>query len=42
MLVTTVADAVENATYVIVAVKPADVASVVGEIADAAAQGRKR
>ena len=38
MLVTSVADAAENATYVIVAVKPSDVASVVGEIAEAAAQ----
>ena len=38
VLVTTVADAVDTATYVIVAVKPADVGSVVGEIADAAAK----
>ena len=36
VLVTTVADAVDTAAYVIVAVKPADVSSVVGEIADAA------
>jgi pyrroline-5-carboxylate reductase len=38
VLVTTVADAVDTATYVIVAVKPSDAASVVTEIADAAAQ----
>jgi pyrroline-5-carboxylate reductase len=38
VLVTTVADAVDTATYVIVAVKPADVGSVVGEIADAVAK----
>ena len=38
VLVTSVADAVENATFVIVAVKPADVESVIGEIADAAAK----
>jgi len=38
VLVTTVADAVDTAAYVIVAVKPADVSSVVGEIADAAAK----
>jgi pyrroline-5-carboxylate reductase len=37
VLVTTVADAVDTATYVIVAVKPADVESVIGEIAEAAA-----
>ena len=37
VLVTSVADAAENATYVIVAVKPADVESVIDEIADAAA-----
>jgi pyrroline-5-carboxylate reductase len=36
VLVTTVADAVDTAGYVVVAVKPADVSSVVGEIADAA------
>jgi len=35
--VTSVADAVENATFVVVAVKPADVESVVGELARAAA-----
>ncbi|BBZ26565.1 pyrroline-5-carboxylate reductase [Mycolicibacterium madagascariense] len=33
-----VADAAENATYVIVAVKPTDVAQVIGDIADAAAR----
>src|SRR6185295_11516036 len=38
VLVTTVADAVDTAAYVIVAVKPSDVSSVVGEIADAAAK----
>ena len=37
VLVTTVADAAENASFVIVAVKPADVSSVMDEIADAAA-----
>ena len=37
VLVTSVADAAENAAYVIVAVKPSDVGSVVDEIADAAA-----
>ncbi|WP_174813244.1 pyrroline-5-carboxylate reductase [Mycobacterium botniense] len=36
--VTAVGDAVENAAFVIVAVKPSDVESVIGEIADAAAQ----
>jgi len=36
VLVTTVTDAVDTATYVVVAVKPADVGRVVGEIADAA------
>jgi pyrroline-5-carboxylate reductase len=36
VLMTSVADAAENAAYVIVAVKPADVQSVIGEIADAA------
>jgi pyrroline-5-carboxylate reductase len=35
VLLTSVADAAENATYVILAVKPADVAGVVSEIADA-------
>ena len=38
VLVTSVADAVDTATYVIVAVKPADVEGLVGEIADAAAR----
>ena len=38
VLVTTVSDAVDTATYVIVAVKPADVGSVTGEIADAVAK----
>jgi pyrroline-5-carboxylate reductase len=38
VLVTTTADAVDTATYVIVAVKPADVENVIGEIADAAAK----
>ena len=37
VLVTSMADAVENATFVVVAVKPADVESVVGELARAAA-----
>ncbi len=37
VLVTSVADAAENASFVIVAVKPADVALVIDEIADAAA-----
>ncbi|WP_326548206.1 pyrroline-5-carboxylate reductase [Mycolicibacterium sp. ND9-15] len=36
VLVTTVANAVDHATYVIVAVKPADVAGLVDEIVDAA------
>ena len=36
VLVTSVTDAVENATFVVVAVKPADVESVVGELARAA------
>ncbi len=36
VLVTSVADAVENATFVVVAVKPADVESVLGELARAA------
>lgn len=35
VLVTSVADAAENATYVIVAVKPADVEAAIGEIAEA-------
>ena len=38
MLVTSVADAVDTATYVIIAVKPFDVEGLVGEIADAAAK----
>ena len=38
VLVTTVADAAENAAYVIVAVKPSDVELVIGDIADAAAR----
>ncbi|MGV0802033.1 NAD(P)-binding domain-containing protein, partial [Mycolicibacterium elephantis] len=38
VLVTTVADAVDTATYVIVAVKPFDVEGLVAEIAEAAAQ----
>jgi pyrroline-5-carboxylate reductase len=37
VLITSVADAVENATFVVVAVKPADVESVMGELARAAA-----
>src|SRR6201998_4481549 len=37
VLVTSVADAVENATFVVVAVKPADVESVMAELARAAA-----
>ncbi len=37
VLVTSVPDAVDTATYVVVAVKPADVESVVSEIAEAAA-----
>jgi pyrroline-5-carboxylate reductase len=37
VLVTSVTDAVENATFVVVAVKPADVESVIGELARAAA-----
>lgn len=37
VLVTTVADAAENAAFVIVAVKPTDVGTVIDEIADAAA-----
>ncbi|MCV7151456.1 pyrroline-5-carboxylate reductase [Mycolicibacterium pyrenivorans] len=38
VLVTTVADAVDAATYVVVAVKPADVQHVIGDIADTAAK----
>jgi pyrroline-5-carboxylate reductase len=37
VLVTSVTDAVQNATFVVVAVKPADVESVMGELARAAA-----
>ena len=37
VLVTSVADAAENASFVIVAVKPADVSTIVEEIADAVA-----
>src|SRR6201987_4996204 len=37
VLVTSVTDAVENATFVVVAVKPADVEAVMGELARAAA-----
>ncbi|MGE2733686.1 pyrroline-5-carboxylate reductase [Mycolicibacterium vaccae] len=37
VLVTTVADAVDSATYVIVAVKPSDVTYVIGDIAETAA-----
>ncbi len=36
VLVTSVVDAVEHATFIIVAVKPSDVESVVGEVAEAA------
>ncbi|HWS92939.1 MAG TPA: pyrroline-5-carboxylate reductase [Mycobacterium sp.] len=36
VLVTSLTDAVENATFVVVAVKPADVESVIGELARAA------
>jgi pyrroline-5-carboxylate reductase len=38
VLVTSVADAAENAAYIVVAVKPADVEYVVDEVAEAAAQ----
>jgi pyrroline-5-carboxylate reductase len=38
VLVTGVSDAAENATFVIIAVKPADVESVIDEIAEAAAR----
>jgi pyrroline-5-carboxylate reductase len=38
VLLTSVQDAVENATFVIVAVKPSDIESVVGEIAQLAAE----
>lgn len=38
VLVTSVSDAVDAATYVVVAVKPGDVQNVIGEIADTAAR----
>lgn len=38
VLVTTVSDAVDSATYVVVAVKPSDVQNVIGGIADTAAK----
>ncbi|WP_395308409.1 pyrroline-5-carboxylate reductase [Mycobacterium sp. AMU20-3851] len=38
VLVTSVADAAENATYIVIAVKPADVESVTAEIAEAVAK----
>jgi pyrroline-5-carboxylate reductase len=38
VLVTSVLEAAEHATYIIVAVKPSDVESVIGEIAEAAAK----
>jgi len=38
VLVTTVADAVDTATYVVIAVKPSDVQNVIGDIADTAAK----
>ena len=38
VLVTSVADAADNAAYVVIAVKPGDVANVIDEIADAAAR----
>ncbi|MGP4058005.1 pyrroline-5-carboxylate reductase [Mycobacterium sp. 4D054] len=38
VLVTTVSDAVDSATYVVVAVKPGDVQYVIGDIADTAAR----
>ena len=41
VLVTTVVDAAENASFVIVAVKPADVTLVIDEIADAAAHAER-
>lgn len=41
VLVTSLADAVENATFVIVAVKPADVEPVVGDIAEVAARAEE-
>jgi pyrroline-5-carboxylate reductase len=42
VLVTTVADAAENASFVVVAVKPADVSTIVEEIADAAAHAESQ
>jgi pyrroline-5-carboxylate reductase len=41
VLVTGVADAVENADFVVIAVKPADVAPVVAEVADAATRAER-
>lgn len=41
VLITSVADAVENASFVVVAVKPADVESVMSEIARAAGQAER-
>src|SRR5271165_4043151 len=38
VLVTSLPDAVDNATFVIIAVKPSDVGSVVGEIAKVTAE----
>ena len=40
VLVTTVSDAVDTATYVIVAVKPADAGNLVGEIGRASCRER--
>ena len=40
VLVSSVTDAVQSATFVIVAVKPADVESVIGEIAHAATEAK--
>ena len=40
VLVTSVADAVQNAEFIIVAVKPSDVASVTDEVADAVTRGQ--
>ncbi|OBK70797.1 pyrroline-5-carboxylate reductase [Mycobacterium sp. 1274761.0] len=42
VLVTTVADAAENAGFIIVAVKPADVSVIIEEIADAAAHAESQ
>src|SRR5262245_24188716 len=41
VLVTGVADAVENANFVVIAVKPADVEAVVAEVANAAARAER-